>query len=51
MLTRMQQRRGTSTQWVDANPILGAGEIGFELETTDLKLVTVHLPGIFWIIF
>ena len=38
MLTRMQQRRGTSTQWVDANPILGAGEIGFELENNRFKI-------------
>ena len=38
MATRMQQRRGTSTQWTSANPILAAGEIGFETDTGKFKI-------------
>jgi hypothetical protein len=38
MATRMQQRRGTATQWTDANPILAAGEIGFETDTNQFKI-------------
>lgn len=38
MATRMQQRRGTSTQWTSANPILAAGEIGFETNTSKFKI-------------
>jgi hypothetical protein len=35
---RTRQRRGTATQWEDANPILESGEIGFESDTTNLKV-------------
>lgn len=35
---RTRQRRGTSAQWESANPILEAGEIGFESDTTNLKV-------------
>lgn len=39
MATRMQQRRGTAQQWLDANPVvLAAGEIGFETDTNQFKI-------------
>jgi|694.fasta_scaffold58838_2 hypothetical protein len=38
MATRMQQRRGTAAQWTAANPILAAGEIGFETDTNKFKV-------------
>ena len=38
MATRMQQRRGTAAQWTAANPILSAGEIGFETDTGRFKI-------------
>jgi hypothetical protein len=38
MATRMQQRRGTAAQWTAANPILAAGEIGFETDTSKFKV-------------
>ena len=34
----MLQRRGTATQWANANPILGSGEIGFETDTGQFKI-------------
>ncbi len=34
----MQQRRGTAQQWNTANPILAAGEIGFETDTGAFKI-------------
>lgn len=34
----MQQRRGTALQWTTADPILEAGEIGFESDTNKFKL-------------
>jgi hypothetical protein len=42
MATRMQQRRGTASQWVSSNsgngPILNAGEIGWESDTNKFKV-------------
>ena len=38
MATRMQQRRGTAAQWTAANPVLAAGEIGFETDTSKFKV-------------
>jgi hypothetical protein len=38
MATRMQQRRGTAAQWTSANPILAAGEIGFETDSGKFKM-------------
>ena len=38
MATRMQQRRGTAAQWTAADPILAAGEIGFETDTGKFKI-------------
>jgi len=38
MATRMQQRRGTASQWTAANPVLAAGEIGFETDSGMFKM-------------
>ena len=42
MATRMQQRRGTASQWISTNsgngPILSIGEIGFESDTNKFKI-------------
>lgn len=38
MATRMQQRRGSSSQWTSADPILAAGEIGVETDTQKFKI-------------
>jgi hypothetical protein len=38
MATRMQQRRGLAAQWTAANPVLAAGEIGFETDTSKFKM-------------
>ena len=38
MATRMQQRRGTQAQWAAANPVLAAGEIGFEIDNNRFKV-------------
>jgi hypothetical protein len=42
MATRMQQRRGTASQWISSNdgdgPILNAGEIGWESDTNKFKI-------------
>ena len=38
MATRMQQRRGTASQWTTANPILNAGEMGWESDTNKFKI-------------
>jgi hypothetical protein len=38
MAARMQQRRGTASQWTSANPVLGSGEIGFETDTSKFKI-------------
>ena len=35
---RMQQRRGTAAEWTAANPILQAGEIGYETDTEQFKI-------------
>ncbi len=34
----MQQRRGTASQWATADPVLNAGEIGFESDTGKFKI-------------
>lgn len=34
----IQVRRGSSSQWVLANPILSSGELGFEIDTNKLKI-------------
>jgi hypothetical protein len=38
MATRMQQRRATAEQWLLADPILAAGEIGYETDTRSFKI-------------
>lgn len=38
MATRMQQRRGLASQWTTANPVLAAGEIGYETDTGKFKI-------------
>ena len=38
MATRMQQRRGTAAQWTSANPVLNAGEMGWESDTNKFKM-------------
>ena len=38
MATRMQQRRGTASQWTSANPILNAAEIGWESDNNRFKI-------------
>lgn len=37
MAVRIQFRRGTSTEWYNANPILADGEIGYESDTKVIK--------------
>jgi len=37
MATRMQQRRGTAAEWTSADPVLAAGEIGYETDTGRFK--------------
>jgi hypothetical protein len=36
--TRIQLRRGTATQWTTADPVLEAGEIGWESNTNKFKI-------------
>jgi hypothetical protein len=38
MATRMQQRRGTAAQWTAADPVLAAGEMGFETDTNEFRI-------------
>ncbi len=38
MATKVQLRRGNASVWTSANPILGAGEIGLELDTGKFKV-------------
>lgn len=35
---RFQVRRDTSTNWVNANPILADGEMGYEKDTGKMKI-------------
>jgi hypothetical protein len=38
MATRMQQRRGTASEWTAENPVLASGEFGFETDTSKFKI-------------
>src|SRR5690606_9814886 len=38
MIVRIQVRRGTSTQWTSANPVLHSGEFGYETDTGKIKI-------------
>ncbi len=37
VVTQIQVRRGTASQWTSTNPTLAAGEFGFETDTLKLK--------------
>ena len=37
-MTKIQVRRGTAAQWTSANPVLAAGEWGFETDTKKFKI-------------
>lgn len=36
--TKIQLRRGTASAWAASNPVLAAGEIGLETDTSNLKI-------------
>lgn len=38
MATKLQLRRGTSTAWTAANPVLSQGEIGLETDSKKMKI-------------
>ena len=38
MSISMQQKRGTASQWTSSNPVLLAGEMGFETDTGLIKI-------------
>ena len=38
MAVRIQFRRGTAAEWSTSNPILAAGELGYEIDTASFKL-------------
>ena len=38
VVTQIQVRRGTASQWTSTNPVLAAGELGFETDTNKLKI-------------
>lgn len=38
MADRIQIRRDTKAKWTDLNPILAAGEMGFEIDNNRLKI-------------
>jgi hypothetical protein len=38
MATRMQQRRGTASEWTAADPVLAAAEFGYETDTGKFKI-------------
>jgi len=40
VVTQIQVRRGTASQWTSANPTLAAGEWGFETDTGKVKIGT-----------
>ena len=37
-MTKIQVRRDSATNWTNANPTLGNGEIGFETDTLKVKI-------------
>jgi hypothetical protein len=37
VVTQIQVRRGLASQWTSTNPVLAAGEIGFETDTNLMK--------------
>ncbi|MGA0233421.1 MAG: hypothetical protein ACO3MB_11175, partial [Saprospiraceae bacterium] len=38
MVARIQLRRDVATDWQNANPVLNAGELGYESDTDKLKI-------------
>ena len=38
VVTQIQVRRGTASQWTSANPTLASGEFGFETDTDKVKI-------------
>ena len=38
MPTKIQLRRGPSTEWTSANPLLASGELGLETDTKKFKI-------------
>lgn len=38
MAVRIQFRRGTAAEWAAANPTLAAGELGYEVDTAQMKI-------------
>jgi hypothetical protein len=38
MAIRIQFRRGTAAEWASANPVLAAGELGYEVDTAAIKI-------------
>lgn len=38
VITQIQVRRGTASQWVSTNPTLAAGELGLETDTAKFKI-------------
>lgn len=38
MAVKIQHRRGTSTEWTTANPLLSVGEVGYETDTGKFKV-------------
>jgi hypothetical protein len=37
-LVRIRSRRGSASEWLDANPVLAAGEVGVEVDTGFMKV-------------
>jgi hypothetical protein len=51
-LTSIQFRRGTAAQWTAANPVLSAGELGYETDTGEFKIgdgTTAWITRPYWI--
>ena len=47
MVRQIQHRRGTSAEWVSANPTLADGEFGYETDTKRMKIgngITEWIP-------
>lgn len=38
VITQIQFRRGTASQWSSTNPVLAAGELGYETDTGNFKI-------------
>ena len=37
-VSNVNQYNGTSAQWIEKNPILANGEVGFETDTNNVKI-------------